>query len=157
AKETGAGFAAEEAKLLAEVGVKGIDIAGAGGTSWAAVEFYRARTNRARERLGRVFWDWGIPTAISTVEVSQTTQLKVITSGGIRTGINAAKCICLGANVVGIASPFLKTAERDLKTGGEPKDSIKLIKTLIDELKITMLLTGSEKISDLNVDKIEPF
>ncbi|MFH0897247.1 MAG: type 2 isopentenyl-diphosphate Delta-isomerase [Candidatus Bathyarchaeota archaeon] len=143
AKETGAGFASEEAKILGEVGVKGIDIGGAGGTSWAAVESYRARVrlNRSRERLGNVFWDWGIPTAVSTIEVSQNTQLTVIASGGIRTGVDIAKSIALGADAVGLAIPFLKPALE-----GKLNNTLQ---TLIDEVKTAMFLMGAKSIKEL--------
>jgi len=143
AKETGAGFAFEEAQRLEEVGVKGIDIGGAGGTSWAAVESYRARMrgDAYHESLGHIFWDWGIPTAISTIEVSQRTKLIVIASGGIRTGIDAVKAITLGADAVGLALPLLKPAlEGKLNN---------VLRKLIDEMKITMFLLGATSLAEL--------
>jgi len=100
-KETGAGIAAEEAKMLEDVGVAGIDVAGVGGTSWAAVEYHRAKETQdeSRQRLGEAFWDWGIPTAVSVVEVSISVDLTVIASGGVRTGVDVAKAIALGADL----------------------------------------------------------
>ncbi|HDI12304.1 MAG TPA: type 2 isopentenyl-diphosphate Delta-isomerase, partial [Candidatus Bathyarchaeota archaeon] len=111
-KETGAGIAAEEAKKLEKIGVKGIDIAGAGGTSWAAVEYYRAKKakNSFLQRLGEAFWDWGIPTAISLIEVVQSVSIPVIASGGIRDGVQAAKALALGASLASLSSPILKQA-----------------------------------------------
>lgn len=143
AKETGAGFAFEEAKLLESLGVKGIDIGGAGGTSWAAVESHRAkmRMDEFRERLGNVFWDWGIPTAVSTVEVSQTTRLTVIASGGIRTGVDAAKALALGADAVGLALPLLKPALE-----GKLSDFLEM---LVKELKTAMFLVGAKSVEEL--------
>lgn len=143
AKETGAGFAFEDAKLLEGFGVKGIDVGGAGGTSWAAVESHRARMrmDKPRERLGNVYWDWGIPTAVSTVEVSQTTRLTVIASGGIRTGIDTAKSLALGADAVGLALPLLKPALE----GGLNN----ILQALIDELKTAMFLVGARSIKEL--------
>lgn len=143
AKETGAGFAFDEASLLESVGVKGIDIGGAGGTSWAGVEYYRARmrADRSREMLGRVFWDWGIPTAVSTAEVSQATQLTVIASGGVRTGIDAVKAIALGADAVGLALPLLKPALEGNLVG--------VLQTLIDEMKTAMFLLGARSMKEL--------
>ncbi len=143
AKETGAGFASEEAKLLEKIGVKAIDIGGAGGTSWAAVESYRAkmRRERSRERLGNVFWDWGIPTAVSTVEVSQTTQLTVIASGGIRTGIDIAKAIALGADAAGLALPLLKPALE-----GEVSNVLQM---LVNQVKTAMFLIGVKSVREL--------
>lgn len=143
-KETGAGISFEDAVLLEEAGVKGIDVSGAGGTSWAAVESFRAKKtfDELHERLGKVFWDWGIPTAVSIIEVKQTTQLTLIASGGIRTGIEATKTLALGANAVGIASPLLKSA---LEGGVE-----NVLKTLIEEIKMTMFLVGANTIEKLN-------
>jgi isopentenyl-diphosphate delta-isomerase len=143
AKETGAGIAFEEARLLEDAGVKGIDVGGAGGTSWAAVELHRARLrmDKHRERLGNVFWDWGIPTVVSTVEVRHTTSLKVIASGGIRTGVDAAKALVLGADAVGLALPLLKPAvEGGLESA---------LQMLISELKTAMFLVGAQSISQL--------
>jgi isopentenyl-diphosphate delta-isomerase len=82
-KETGAGIAAGEAKMLEEAGVAGIDVAGVGGTSWAAVEYHRAKRlkDEFRQRLGETFRDWGIPTAVSLVEVVQSVHVPVIASG----------------------------------------------------------------------------
>lgn len=145
AKETGAGISAEVAKNLESAGVKCIDVSGAGGTSWAAVEYYRATKARdaQRQSIAKAFWDWGIPTAVSIVEVSKSTALPVIASGGVRTGMNVAKAIALGADLAGMSLPLLKPAfvgqEKILKT----------LKMLIEELKTTMFLSGAKSISDL--------
>ncbi|MEM3579397.1 MAG: type 2 isopentenyl-diphosphate Delta-isomerase [Candidatus Bathyarchaeia archaeon] len=140
-KETGAGIAAEEAKKLEAVGAKGIDVSGAGGTSFAAVEFFRARGGRNfhRRRLGEVFWDWGIPTAISLVEVAQTVNVPVIASGGIRSGLDAAKALALGASLASLAQPVLQAAIE-----GGVKKVRKTLSILIEELKNAMFLTGVE-------------
>lgn len=142
-KETGAGIASHDAQLLEGVGVKGIDVSGAGGTSWAAVEYYRSEIygNLLNKKLGETFWDWGIPTAVSIVEVSAATKLTTIASGGIRTGIAAAKAISLGAEASGLASPLLKPALE-----GNVKD---ILQTLIREFKITMFLVGADSIRAL--------
>jgi len=142
-KETGAGIAFEEAKLLEDTGVKGIDVSGAGGTSWAAVESFRAKmaSDTLHERLGRVFWDWGIPTAVSVVEVGRTTRLTIIASGGIRTGVDSTKALALGADAVGIALPLLKPAlEGRVET---------VLKTLIEEIKMAMFLVGVNAVEKL--------
>jgi isopentenyl-diphosphate delta-isomerase len=142
-KETGAGIAFEEAKLLEEADVKGIDVSGAGGTSWAAVESFRAKmvSDALHEKLGEVFWDWGIPTSVSVVEVSQTTRLKLIASGGIRTGLDAVKALALGADAVGIASPLLKPAlEGKVET---------VLKTLAEEIRMAMFLVGVKSVENL--------
>jgi len=144
-KETGAGIAAEEAKKLEKIGVKGIDIAGAGGTSWAAVEYYRARKakNSFLQRLGEAFWDWGIPTAISLIEVVQSVSIPVIASGGIRDGVQAAKALALGASLVSLSSPILKHA---VKGSEEVK---KTLEHLIEELRNAMFLVGANSIEKL--------
>lgn len=109
-KEVGWGINGELARRLAEAGVAAIDVAGAGGTSWSAVESHRAPTE-ARRRLAQAFADWGIPTAESLQQARQAApHLPLIASGGMRTGIEAAKAIALGATAVGIAGPFLKAA-----------------------------------------------
>jgi isopentenyl-diphosphate delta-isomerase len=144
-KETGAGISAEDAKMLEAAGIKGIDVAGAGGTSWAAVEYYRAKEHRDEfhQGLGEIFWDWGIPTAISLVEVAQSTHLPIIASGGVRNGENIAKAIVLGSNLAGTASPILQAA-----TNG-PKEVKKVLTYMIEELRNTMFLVGASSINDL--------
>lgn len=144
-KETGAGIAAEEAKRLEALGVKGIDVSGAGGTSFAAVEYYRAkgRKNSFQRRLGDVFWDWGIPTAISIVEVSQSVHIPVIASGGIREGLDVAKALALGASLASLSQPILETAVKGLK---ETKDALSL---LMEELRNCMFLVGADSIHSL--------
>ena len=138
AKETGCGISAESAKTLVEAGVDFIDIEGAGGTSWAAVETYRADDRY----LGEIFWEWGIPTAISTVEVTNAVNVPVISSGGIRTGLEAAKAIALGADAVGMALPFLKNSasQEALNT---------FINRFNDSLRIAMFLVGANNIEEL--------
>lgn len=139
-KETGCGIAAEEALLLEEAGVEAVDVGGAGGTSWSAVEHFRRRG----DELGKTFWDWGIPTAVATVEVAAATNLKVVATGGIRNGVHVAKAIALGANAAGIAYPFLEHAYK-----GDYHKGRALIEKIIRELKVTMFLTGSRKVDDL--------
>ena len=138
AKETGCGISAESAKLLVDAGVDYIDVQGAGGTSWAAVETYRADDRY----LGETFWDWGIPTAISTVEVVNAVDVPVISSGGIRSGLEAAKAIALGADAVGMALPFLKnsTSQDQLNT---------FIERFNNSLRIAMFLVGASNIEEL--------
>jgi isopentenyl-diphosphate delta-isomerase len=148
AKETGCGIAYEEAYKLAKVHVKGIDVGGAGGTSWSAVEAYRELGHETRrtegEHLGFMFRDWGIPTAVSIVEVSAVKELKIIATGGVRNGIDVAKAIALGANVAGIALPFLKPAY-----AGD-KDFLRVMVTgLIREIKTAMYLTGATDLKAL--------
>ena len=139
AKETGAGIKAEDAITLENAGVGAIDIAGAGGTSWAAVETYRANDRT----MGDIFWDWGIPTAASTVEVTQSVKIPIISSGGIRSGLDAAKALALGANAVGIALPLLK----DAYTGHQAV--IDKLNKFNEELRVAMFLVGASNIAEL--------
>jgi len=145
AKETGAGIAAEEARKLESAGVKGIDISGAGGTSWAAVEYYRAkeRGNSSQRRLGDVFWDWGIPTTVSIVEVSKTVKVPVIASGGVREGADVAKALGLGACLASLSQPMLHAAIRGVR------ETVEALTLLMEELRNAMFLVGAESARDL--------
>ncbi|MDR0911849.1 MAG: type 2 isopentenyl-diphosphate Delta-isomerase [Methanobrevibacter sp.] len=144
-KETGTGISSSDAKLLEEQKIDFIDVAGAGGTSWAAVETYRLKDRY----LGELFWDWGIPTAVSTVEVVQSVNIPVISSGGIRSGLDAAKAIALGADAVGIALPMMKNAFR----GHE--EVIDYINKFNKSLEIAMFLVGASNLDELkNADLV---
>ncbi len=138
-KETGAGISKGDAISLEKAGVGAIDIQGSGGTSWAAVETYRADD----PYLGKLYWDWGIPTAVSTVEVCESVNIPVISSGGIRTGLDAAKALALGAEAVGIALPLLKEAYK----GHEAVESA--IEQFKESLKVAMFLVGASNIKEL--------
>ncbi|HUL61440.1 MAG TPA: type 2 isopentenyl-diphosphate Delta-isomerase [Methanocella sp.] len=142
-KETGAGISHLDAYALRQAGVAALDVGGKGGTSWAAVEVYRARTesDKVRENLGTKFWDWGIPTAASVVEAD--VGLPVIATGGMRDGIMMAKAIALGASLAGVALPLVAAA----KAGPEHVQHI--IETYVEELKAAMFLTGSQSVEDL--------
>jgi len=144
-KETGAGMSAEVAKRLERIGVKGVDVSGAGGTSWAAVEYYRAKTvnDVFHQQLGESFWDWGIPTVTSIVEVSQSTKLTTIASGGVRTGTHVAKALALGADLASMSTPILSPATKNAR---EVK---KTLNFFIEELKNTMFLVGAESVEKL--------
>lgn len=139
AKETGAGISSQDARTLEKAGVSAVDVAGSGGTSWAAVETYRAKDRY----LGDLYWDWGIPTAISTVEVCESVNVPVISSGGIRTGLDAAKAIALGADAVGIALPLLK----DAYVGHEAV--ITRLEKFKEELRVAMFLVGASSLEEL--------
>ncbi|MCD7781076.1 MAG: type 2 isopentenyl-diphosphate Delta-isomerase [Methanosphaera sp.] len=144
AKETGAGISSIDAKILESIGITAIDIEGVGGTSWAAVETYRSEY----PSLGNLFWDWGIPTATSTISVLESTSLPVISSGGIRNGLEIAKAIALGAQCVGIALPFLK----DSYLGHIYLEN--KINQLQRELKTAMFLVGASNIEDLQQKRV---
>ena len=139
AKETGTGISAEDAIALENAGVSFIDVEGAGGTSWAAVETYRADDRY----MGELFWDWGIPTAVSTAEVVNSVGIPVISSGGIRSGLDAAKAIALGADAVGMALPALKGAYEGQKA------LVEMIERFNESLRIAMFLVGASNIEEL--------
>lgn len=142
-KEVGNGISAGMAEKLIQVGVSAIDVAGAGGTSWAKVESERARDERQR-RLGATFADWGLPTAecITSIRAIAPT-IPLIASGGLRNGLDAAKAIALGANLAGMAMPFLQAAQ-DSEAALH-----KLVEVLLAELAITLFCTGNATILDL--------
>lgn len=144
-KEVGAGISMDVAKRLQSAGVSAINIAGSGGTSWAGVEKLRAETAHDSNKinLGELFWDWGIPTAVSLIEVRKSVKIPVIASGGIRNGLEIAKCVTLGANMCGMAFPFLRHASKSLESLYEFTS-----RTLI-ELRSAMFLVGSKNINQL--------
>jgi isopentenyl-diphosphate delta-isomerase len=144
-KETGCGVAREDAVRLEEAGVAGIEVSGLGGTSWAAVEHFIAKESgkNEQETLGKALWNWGIPTAVSVVEVRRSTGLKVVASGGIRTGTDMAKAIALGADAVGMAKPFLDKAV-------EGSDALREhIEGILREFRVVMFLVGAKDIEGL--------
>ncbi len=144
AKEVGFGISEDAARQLANAGVAAIDVAGAGGTSWAAVESRRAPSPFLR-RLAEAFWDWGIPTAESLERARRgAPNLPLIASGGIRDGVEAAKCIALGASLVGYASPMLRLANQGVES------TIEGIKLLEEELRTAMFGIGAP-----NLDKLK--
>lgn len=144
-KETGAGVSKETAQALERAKVSGINVSGLGGTSWAGVEYYRARAKRYKLQmeLGLTFWDWGTPTVPSIIEVTNSTRLKVFASGGVRNGLHVAKAIALGAHYGGLALPLLKSA-----SSGEAV-AVERLTTVIEELKNAMFLTGSRNLEQL--------
>ena len=146
-KEVGYGISSNTAKRLINAGVQAIDLAGAGGTSWSEVEAYRSKTD-LQKKIAQSFIHWGIPTYESLRQVRRVSStLPVIASGGIRTGIDAAKALHSGAHIVGMAAPFLKAAALSDKSVHE---SIQLFQ---EQLRITMLCTASKCLEDLTQAK----
>ncbi|MEQ1714024.1 MAG: alpha-hydroxy-acid oxidizing protein, partial [Hyphomicrobium sp.] len=142
-KEVGAGISGRVARQLVDAGVSVIDVAGAGGTSWAAVEAERAPTEQLRT-LGLAFRDWGIPTA-TCVRAARAAcpGTTIVASGGIRDGLDCAKAIRIGADMAGIAAGLLTPAL---------DGSAALARTLsgiVDQLRITCFCTGSRTLGDL--------
>ncbi len=146
-KEVGAGISREAATKLLETGVKGIDVAGAGGTSWAGIEILRNNNNDSN-----YFWDWGLPTSYCIREVyklKKKYKFILIGSGGINNASDAAKAIALGADVVASARVILL----ELKTNGI-EGVQKLISNWFDDIKKIMYLTGSKSLKALKKNKI---
>jgi isopentenyl-diphosphate delta-isomerase len=143
-KETGCGFARETGAKLADIGVKWVDVSGAGGTSWVGVETLR---NHALQHLGEAFWDWGVPTAASVLEL-RGLGMKLIASGGIRTGMQAAKAIALGAHAAGVALPVL----RAYVNGGVATVEA-FLSALMTELRAALMLCGCECVADLHTNR----
>jgi isopentenyl-diphosphate Delta-isomerase len=144
AKETGAGLSRATALVLKHLGVAALDVGGVGGTSFAALEGLRAEAQGASgaQKLGQVFRDWGIPTPVSVIGV-QATRLPVIATGGIRSGLDAAKALALGATLVGVARPLLQAA----LDGDQAVDA--WIAQFLSELRTTLFLTGSANVASL--------
>lgn len=143
-KETGCGISPYVARRLVDCGVKVIDVSGLGGTSWVRVEQLRAQ-GAARE-VGETFSGWGIPTAaaIATVRKAVGAQVKLIASGGIRDGLDAAKALALGADFAGMALPLFKAQQAGGLEGAE-----RALDVVLTGVKHAMVLTGSRKVSDL--------
>jgi isopentenyl-diphosphate Delta-isomerase len=143
AKEVGNGISAPLAQRLIDVGVRAIDVAGAGGTSWSLVESARA-DNDLQRQLGRTFADWGLPTAECLVQIRQSQPaIPLIASGGLRNGLDAAKAIGLGADLAGLALPFLTAADHSSAA------VTALVELLLAELKTALFCTGSANLADL--------
>jgi len=149
AKEVGWGFSQDTIHHLINAGVSAIDVAGAGGTSWSQVEMYRADTE-IRRRVAATFVDWGIPTSEAVIAAKQATaNLPIIASGGLRNGLDIAKCIALGALLGGMAGPFLKAAVKSLDAVLEE------IETAKTEIQIAMFMVGAGSIAELqNTDRL---
>ncbi|MBP7213621.1 MAG: type 2 isopentenyl-diphosphate Delta-isomerase [Anaerolineaceae bacterium] len=148
AKEVGCGIDRQTAKALVDVGIKGIDVAGLGGTSWAAVEMYR-QTDPLKRELCQSYRTWGLPTAKALEDIANLPEdIVKISSGGLRNGLDLAKSIAMGANLGGFATKFIHSANDGYES---LHNTIKLI---LEELKLALFLTGSSKLQALK-DKIE--
>ncbi len=148
AKEVGWGISQRSAKLLAECGVSAIDVAGAGGTSWSQVEMHRAPDEFTR-RLAATFVGWGIPTAESILHVKQAApNLPIFASGGLKDGLDIAKCVALGATLGGMAVQFLKTAAISTEA------AIEMMKLTRRQIEVTMFACGAKNLKELQKNKL---
>jgi isopentenyl-diphosphate Delta-isomerase len=141
-KETGCGLSPKVLRSAARAGVKHVDVSGAGGTSWVAVETHRA--SGAAKARGELFWDWGIPTAASVVFAAQAKMQTVIATGGVRDGLDVAKSLVLGGTMAGVARPVLQVLVNE---GSDAAQSFLL--DMIETLKVTMLLVGARDLKAL--------
>jgi isopentenyl-diphosphate delta-isomerase len=142
-KEVGWGFSPEDIRLLVDAGVSAIDVAGAGGTSWSQVEMHRTQDND-QAQIAKSFMSWGIPTAEAIINVRSITQLMpIFASGGLRSGLDIAKCIALGATLGGMANPFLKSAVVSATS------TIQTIRRIAREIQICMFACSIKDIREL--------
>ena len=148
AKEVGWGISERTAKLLADCGVSAIDIAGAGGTSWSQVEMHRAPDEFTRQ-LAATFVGWGIPTADSILNVKKAVpEMIIFASGGIKDGLDIAKCIALGATLGGMAGKFLKAAAISTE------NVVEMMKLTKRQIEVTMFAAGVGTLEGLKVEKL---
>jgi len=143
AKEVGWGISEQAARQLREAGVQAIDVAGAGGTSLSQVEMYRIQ-DESMARVAASFRDWGIPTAESIQMVRRAApEMKIIASGGLRDGIEIAKCIALGARLGGMAGTFLKAAAQG------PQKTLAMMREIHREIQVCMFAAGAGNLDAL--------
>lgn len=140
-KETGCGLSLNALHRLKKSGITWVDTSGAGGTTWIGVETLRSAPEK--RTIGEMFWDWGIPTAAS-VHWAVEAGFQTIASGGLRNGLDSAKAIALGAQLAGMALPWLKAAHE-----GGVEEAAAFARTTLDALQTTCLLTGSGSIEEL--------
>jgi isopentenyl-diphosphate delta-isomerase len=147
-KETGAGISREMAMLLKGTGIRGMDVSGVGGTSFAAVEMYRAREQEdsSASALGRTFFEWGIPAPAAIIEAD--VGLEIIASGGVDDGLRMAKGISLGANAAGCARALLAEAM------GSSERVMEKMRIMQAEFKATMFLTGCKSVEELQQRRV---
>ncbi|MCP3100082.1 type 2 isopentenyl-diphosphate Delta-isomerase [Myxococcus sp. K15C18031901] len=143
-KETGCGIGPEVARRLAGLGVRHIDVSGLGGTSWVRVEQLRASGVQAR--VGAEYSAWGIPTAaaVATVRAAVGAEVRLVGSGGIRTGLDVAKVLALGADVAGMALPLFRAQQAGGLAGAETE-----LEVILTGLRQALVLTGSRSCAEL--------
>jgi isopentenyl-diphosphate delta-isomerase len=151
AKETGAGMTGLAAHQLQKAGVKAVDVGGLGGTSFSAVEYYRAKDqgDALKARLGKTFWDWGIPTPTAVREArAACPELPLVATGGLESGLDALKALCLGADLAGFAGHLFRASAKG------PRGAIEETSRLLEELKTGIFLLGATSPTSLSEDHL---
>lgn len=143
-KETGCGVDPATARALADLGVDAIDVGGLGGTSWGWIEGFRA-ADPERQAIGATFRDWGTPTAQALVAAREAVDLPLMATGGVRTGLDVAKALALGADVAGMALPFFRVADRSVE------DGVAFGRRILEEVRIAATCSGARTLSELEV------
>ena len=142
-KEVGAGISAADAELLYSSGIRYIDVAGSGGTSWSRIEHFRQDAEKKND-LGLLFQDWGIPTPQAIEDIaSLALNINLMSSGGVRTGIDVVKSVILGAKVGGMAKPFLAPAQKSAEA------VIAEINNIKEQFRLAMFLLGAQSVADI--------
>jgi isopentenyl-diphosphate delta-isomerase len=146
-KEVGSGISKKSAQVLLDLGVVGIDVAGAGGTSWAGVELLRNK-----QSAKNLFWDWGLPTSFcikKTAELKKKNKFMLIGSGGINSSFDVAKALALGADFTASARIILQTLVKTKQTG-----VVSLISGWFEDVKLIMFLTDSQNLRSFGKEKL---
>ena len=146
AKEIGCGLSRRAGEQLRDAGISIVDAAGLGGTSWARIEARRADD----VDLGELFADWGVPTPRSIRELASIDGMTVIGSGGVRSGVDVAKAIALGADLVGLAQPFLAAAVESSER------AVATARRIVRELEIAMFCVGARSVAELQDVELLP-
>ncbi|MFZ5822075.1 MAG: type 2 isopentenyl-diphosphate Delta-isomerase [Chloroflexota bacterium] len=147
-KEVGWGISEKTAKLLADCGVRAIDVAGAGGTSWSQVEMHRA-PDQFNRQLAAAFIGWGIPTADSILNVKRAApKMTVFASGGLKDGLDIAKSLALGATLGGMAGQFLKAA------AVSAEEVVEVMKLMKRQIEVAMFACGAGRLGDLGPGRL---
>ena len=145
-KEVGFGMDPDDVRALATAGVAGVDVAGAGGTNWALIE---GRRDARAGAVAAAFADWGVPTAQAvTGAVAAAPELPVVASGGLRDGVDVAKCLALGASAGAIARPLL--------TAAQDADAARAVAALVDQLRIAVWACGAPSAAAMHPDRLLP-